>query len=121
MNFLRNVIFITTFLFLYSLAQAGDLTQEQWIDYMTKNLPIVFCNPNQYYRECFEFTQEECRENITFAIENCIDKNLDQMPEMFTIKSSRKWGSILEKCVDEEYVNTYSDQRIDNEYCRSIR
>ena len=109
------------FLFPFSLAQARDLTQEQWINFIIKNLPIVSCNPNQHYRECYEFTQEECKDNVTFALGNCIDKNLEQMPEVFTIKLSRQWGSILEKCVDEEISSTYLDQLIDNEYCRSIR
>ena len=120
-NFLRSVIIFVLIVFPFSQAQARDLTQEQWIEFMTKNLPTVFCDPSQYYRECFEVTQEECKDMVTLFIGNCIDKNIMAMPETFDLKESRTWGSILEKCVDEIYVNTYTNLRIDNEYCSSIK
>lgn len=120
MIFLRIVILAMVVLFLFSPLQAGEQTQEQWVEYMTQNLPSVFCNPNQYYRECYEITQEECKEAISDIAEGCIDKNIENLPDIFTIKESRHWGPLLEKCIDEEYSRLYSDQRIDSQYCKDL-
>ena len=123
-NFRRKVIFmmiIMIIVFPLSLAKTADLTQEQWINFMINSLPAVFCNPSQYYRECFEVIQDECKDTVTFAVINCIVNNVIEIPATFDLKESRKWGSIIEKCVDQEYVDNHANQRIDNEYCNSIK
>ena len=121
MNFLRTVIFTVTILFSFSLAHAGDLTQEQWIDYMTVNLPKVYCKSDQNYRVCYDVTQEECADTVSSTAQDCTDKKTDELPFVFTFKESRHWGSIIEKCIEAVYDETFAEQRIDGENCGDIR
>ena len=120
MFFLRIVLLVMVVLFTFSPLQAGEQTQDQWTKYMTQNLPSVFCSPNQYYRECYDISQEDCKEAISDIAEACIDQNIENMPDVFTIKESRHWGPLIEKCIDEEYSRLNSDQRIDSQYCKDL-
>jgi len=121
MKILRNIVLAATLLFPFSISQAGDLTQAQWIAFMIKGLPAAFCAPDQLYRSCFEVTAQECVETVTAAAENCLDRFAGELPEMFTFNEGRKWGPMIEKCIDAVYVGTYSGLKIDNAECNAMR
>jgi hypothetical protein len=116
------MVFIGAIFFsLFSLSYAADLTQDQWVSFMVRNLPSVFCQPGQFYIDCYEVTKEECVDAASSATEACIDNRLQELPEIFTYKESRHWGSIIEKCVDQEYSSTYIDQKKDTEECKEVK
>ena len=121
MKIIRNAVLLAIILFPFSLSQAGDLTQEQWIAFMVRGFPSAFCGPDQFYRNCFEVSAEECTETVTSAAEDCLDEVADELPETFTFEQGRKWGPVIEKCIDAAYVQTYSDLKIDSEECNAIQ
>lgn len=121
MKTLRHAVFLALILFPFSLLQAGDLTQEQWIAFMAKGFPAAFCAPDQFYRSCFEVSAEECIETVAFAAEDCLARFAGDLPETFTYEAGRKWGPIIEKCIDEAYVETYSSMKIDSAECNATR
>ena len=120
MNQLLKGLFLCILIFSFGSGQAADLTQERWINFMTKNMPSLFCKPDQYYRDCYEVTKEECEDTASFAVEACIANYIQDLPDIFSYEESRKWGAVIEKCVDEEYERTYSNQKKDTQECKEI-
>ena len=88
---------------------------------MVKGLPAAFCSPDQFYRTCFELTAQECVETVTSAAEDCLDRFADDLPETFTFKEGRKWGPMIEKCIDETYVRETASLKIDSPECNAIQ
>ena len=88
---------------------------------MTKNMPALFCKPGQYYIDCFDVTKQECEETTSFAVEACITNHTQELPDIFSYDESRRWGAIIEKCVDEYYNRAFSNQKIDTQECQEIK
>ncbi|MEW6670583.1 MAG: hypothetical protein AB1427_02715 [Thermodesulfobacteriota bacterium] len=88
---------------------------------MTKNMPGLFCKAGQYYRDCFDVTKKECEDTAALTIELCILNHSQELPDIFTYDESRRWGSIVEKCVDEEYNRSFSNQKKDTPECNEIK
>ena len=121
MNLLSKGVFLFVLIFSFSVSHAADLTQDQWISFMTKNMPTVFCKPDQYYLDCYEVAKEECKDTVAFAVQACIANHIRELPDSFSYKESRHWGAIIEKCVDEEYSRTFSNQKKDTPECKEIK
>jgi len=121
MKRLSKSVFLFVWILSFSVGHAADLTQEQWIKFMTQNMPALFCKTDQYYRDCYEVTQEECESTAAFAVEACISSHIQELPDIFSYEESRKWGALIEKCVDEEYSQTLSGQKKDTPECQETK
>ena len=121
MNLVSKWALLFVWIFSFSVGQAADLAQDRWLDFMTKNMPTAFCKSGQYYLDCYEVTKEECEDTASFAVETCIGKHIQTLPEFFSYEESRKWGAIIEKCVDEEYSRTFGNQKMDTPECKEIK
>lgn len=121
MNLLPKGVFFFVLILSFSVSHAADMAQDQWTSFMTKNMPTVFCKSDQYYRDCYEVTKEECENTAAFAVEACIANHIQELPDTFSYEESRKWGAIIEKCVDEEYSRTFSNQKMDTPECKEIK
>ena len=121
MNRLPKGVFFFGLILFFSVSHAADLLQDQWINFMTQNMPALFCKSDQYYRYCYEVTKEECEDTAAFAVQACIANHLQELPDIFTYAESRHWGAIIEKCVDEEYSQTFSNQKKDTPECKEIK
>lgn len=120
-NLLSKGAFLIIVIGFFSVCHAADLTQDRWTDFMTKNMPALFCKPDQYYLDCYEVTKEECEETAAFAVEACISTHLQELPDIFSYEESRRWGSIIEKCVDAEYIRTFGNQKKDTPECNEFK
>lgn len=121
MNLLRNSVFFLAISLLFTPACAGDLTQERWISIMIRNLPKVFCAKDQFYRVCYDVSQEDCLDAVAQATADCIDENLSLLPEAFAYKDIRHWGPVIENCIDKDYIETYVDFYVDSEECKNMQ
>ena len=121
MKILRKAIFIMVILFPLALAQAEDYTQEQWVAFINQSFPSFFCGTDQFFRECFGADEDECKDRVISLIEGCIENNILEIPEVLPFDERRRWGAIIEKCVEKEYVSTYADFLIDSDQCKSFR
>ena len=121
MKLLPKGFFLFVLISSFSLSQAADLTGDQWINFMTQNMPALLCKPDQYYLDCYEVTKEECEDTAAFAVEACIANHIQELPDVFSYEESRNWGAIIEKCVDAEYRQTFSNQKKDTQECIEIK
>jgi len=121
MKILRTAVFITLIWFPLAWAQAEDYTQEQWVGYVNRTFPGVFCGVDQYFRKCFEADEAECKDRVLSVIEECIEKSILEIPEELSFDQRRHWGSVIEKCVEKDYVSSYADFLIDSDECKGAR
>jgi len=121
MNLLSKEVFLFILICSFSIGQAADLTQDQFVNFMTKNMPALFCKPGQYYLDCYEVVKEACEDTAAFAVDACISNHMQELPDIFTYDESRKWGGIIENCVDAEYSRAFSNQKKDTQECNEIK
>ena len=121
MKILCTAIFVMVIWFPLGGAQAEDYTQEQWVDYIYRTFPGVFCGADQYFVQCFEADENECKDRLLGVIEECIEKSILEMPEVLSFDQRRHWGSVVEKCVENDYASNYADFLIDTEQCKAPR
>ncbi|UCG79042.1 MAG: hypothetical protein JSV21_04225 [Nitrospirota bacterium] len=91
-------IFITP-----SLYAANEVPRDMWLDGMSKLLPEAFCQPEQFFRQCFEVSEETCQQTATSTTRDCIEKLKGEMPEMFDTENGQYWGTQVGACAGSSY------------------
>jgi hypothetical protein len=111
---------------LFSFAQAsagawaadGVVAKSNWIDTMKTLLPNSFCSSKEYFRKCFNVTEDQCIEEAVRATKVCVLSITDQMPaELHLPDDGRNWGGKLGRCVGEAYEISLSKSRIQSGEC----
>ena len=88
------------------------------MDSMSTVLPTVFCQANQYFRQCFDVSQAECKETALSATRVCLQKYKDKIPDtLVQPKDGTYWGRIVGSCAGEAYELTLRKKRIGNQKC----
>ena len=109
------------FIILPISAQALEVSKSEWIKGMSTVLPTAFCNSNQYFRQCFSVTAEECEETAASATRICLSKNDENIPDILVQpKDGTLWGTVIGKCAGEAYEITLIKKRLNNEKCNDI-
>jgi len=121
MNVLR-VLFVTSVLIVISMTPgiANEISKDDWINGMTTALPVALCKSDQFFRQCFSVTQEECEEVALSATRVCIENNRERIPSRINQpEDGRYWGQIIGGCVGPAYVIALKDKKINNEKCNN--
>jgi len=99
-------------------ANPGGVSKEAWIDSMSTALPTAFCQPDQYFRQCFDVAQTECEESAMSASRVCLQKYKDKIPNTLTQpKDGAYWERIVGSCAGEAYEMTLRKKRISDRRC----
>ena len=122
MDSMRWGILVVIFVVLISAtANPGEVSKEAWIDSMSTALPTAFCQPDQYFRQCFDVSQTECEETAMSATRVCLQKYKDKIPNTLTQpKDGAYWGRIVGSCAGEAYEMTLLKKRISNKRCNDL-
>ncbi len=118
---MNNKTKVTIFTLLVTLSfylQAVEVNKVAWVNAMTTALPTAFCNANQYFRQCFSVTAQECEETAASATRICLNQNKNKIPSMLQQpKDGVHWGTIIGACAGEAYEVTLIKKRIKNKKC----
>lgn len=115
-----KLIFLTTLL-LPLTVNAVEVSKSDWYNGMSTALPTAFCNSNQYFRQCFSVSAQECEEIAASATRVCLNKNDKDIPStLVQPKDGTHWGTVIGKCAGEAYEITLSKKRINNAKCNDI-
>ena len=105
-------------LFLSIQANAVEVSKSEWMDKMTTGLPAYFCQSDQYFRQCFEVSAEQCEESMSSATRLCLQKYDDEIPDVLVQPSAgTSWGSIVGRCVGETYEVVNTQKRRSDAIC----
>jgi hypothetical protein len=102
-------------------ANATEVSKSDWFNGMSTVLPTAFCNSNQYFRQCFRVSAQECEETAASATRICLNKYSKEIPEtLMQPKDGTHWGTVIGNCAGEAYEITLSQKRINNAKCNDI-
>jgi hypothetical protein len=101
------------------LVIACSPSKQQFIEQFEPATVALFCQPDQYFRQCFEVTEGECRELAKRTIRGCIERFEPTMPERFDSQSGEQVGRAIGECAGRDYENTLAqrNKRISSARC----
>lgn len=102
-------------------SNATEVSKEYWMDAMKTALPATFCKSEQFFRQCFNVTVDECEKSVTLATRLCLHKYINQIPDtLLQPKDGAKWANIIGQCVGEGYQTSLSTKFKDTHRCNDI-
>jgi len=97
---------------------AAEVTKNDWLNAMATALPTAFCNPAQYFRQCFTVTAQVCEEVASSVTRVCLNKNEQDIPDkLIQPRDGIHWGTIIGVCAGRAYEASLIKKRIKNEKC----
>lgn len=101
-----------------SQALAQQVDSKTWMANMTEVMPGLFCNANNYFRQCFEVSEAECLQVATEMTRHCLDQMAGQIPAMLKLpEEGRQWGSQVGSCAGVAYERQLMANRINSARC----
>lgn len=119
MNFFKRSLFIAVSIAIVPVtACANEISREDWINSMSATLPALFCQPEMYFRQCFNVTQTKCEETALSVTRICLEKNKDKIPETLQQpQDGTSWGTVVGACAGESFELVLQKNRISNQKC----
>ncbi|MEE4329939.1 MAG: hypothetical protein V2J10_03675 [Wenzhouxiangella sp.] len=85
-------------------AAQNQLDSQTWMNGMIETLPDFFCKDDQYFMQCFEVSEAECREVTRRLTEVCIEEVTDRIPALLDMPDDgRQWGTEVGRCAGIAY------------------
>ncbi len=117
---LRLMLAVITFISIHTSSYANEIVKEAWMNSMSTALPTLFCQADQYFRQCFQITQRECEEIALSSSRVCLKKYEKDIPSVLNQpKDGNHWGSIIGSCAGESFELVLQKKRISNEKCNN--
>ena len=108
-------LFATTLSF---ASLANEVKKSDWINGMSTALPTAFCASEQYFRQCFKVTAQECEEVAASATRVCLNKHKDKIPAVLRQPDDgMQWGRVVGACAGEAFETTLIKKRVNNAKC----
>ena len=90
---------------------AQNISKSDWITYVQKALPGVICQSDQYFRQCFNVSDNNCLQVARKASLDCLSNEAPNIPKILDFIVGEQWGNIIETCVGGEYEERFSDKK----------
>ena len=112
-------ILFCAFISSLSLAASGnEVSKANWMSAIETALPTAFCNSNQYFRQCFNVTAQECEEVAASATRVCLNKNQSKIPSiLIQPEDGTHWGTVIGSCAGSAYGASLSKKLVKNKKC----
>ncbi len=99
-------------------ARAVEVPKEEWVSHMRSIIPTLFCGSEQYFRQCFDVTVEQCEETMESAARACINNLEAQIPEILVQpQDGNRWGNVIGQCVGASYEQVHKAQHTREAAC----
>lgn len=86
------------------ISAQNQLDSQIWMAGMVETLPDFFCQDDQYFMQCFEVRQAECREVTRRLTEGCLEEVTDRIPALLDMPDDgRQWGTEVGRCAGIGY------------------
>ncbi|MBF0472295.1 MAG: hypothetical protein HQK91_10950 [Nitrospirae bacterium] len=121
-RFISISLFTVIVLFTTSIpAKAVDVQKDNWVEAISTAFPVIFCQDDQYFRQCFNVTQSECEKVVLSATKVCSEKNIDKIPNILhQPDDGRYWGSYIGKCVASTFDLVYNNKFTNSSKCQDM-
>ena len=114
-------IFVIYIVIVSTDVAATEVAKDYWVGAMKTALPATFCKADQFFRQCFDVTVDECEKTVTLATRLCLHKYINQIPDtLIQPKDGAKWANIIGQCVGESSKESLVTKYRDSHRCRDI-
>lgn len=97
---------------------------EKWVEGMNQELPKALCVEKMYFRQCFQITEIECKNQALQSFNKCLSPSKAELYQKFGKKGTKElssegayWGGKLGECTGIDYEKTLITKRINSAKC----
>lgn len=100
---------------------AQEVSRARWMEGMTTALPKYLCGQNEYFRQCFKVTAQQCQQAAVSATRTCLKKNEGKIPAVLRSRDEGgKWGEVVGECTGNTYETALAAKRINSARCNNV-
>ena len=115
---MKHILTLLTLIVMTSPLSANEISKPEWLQAMETALPAAFCKSNEYFRQCYTITANECEEVAASTTRICLNKFKDQIPDVLKQPNDGAlWGTKVGECAGAAFDLSMADNRIDSELC----
>lgn len=101
-----KILFVALFSSIVAQAEVV-VTRSQFIEAMRTSLPNAFCREDQYFRKCFNVTEDDCIREGLRATKTCLLSMESQIPQKLKQpEDGRTWGEKIGQCAGTAYESS---------------
>ncbi len=93
----------------------GD--RKEWLENVEKVLPQMLCTPKEYFVECFNVGEQECKEFTHLLVRACLNNVQLALPPQIDKQQGEYWGKIVGKCSYDLYEKFMQNKKIPKPGC----
>lgn len=114
-------IIIAAGIFLISSFSFGqDVSKDMWIGQMRTALPQYFCSTQQFFRQCFNVKESQCKIVAADATDACLKQYEGKMPSKLKQPvDGTHWGQQVGMCAGNAYEVALLKQKINSAKCNN--
>jgi len=102
-------------------AQAQGVSREKWMEVMSTTLPDYLCGQNEYFRQCFKVSAQQCQQTALSATRTCLKQNESKIPAVLRSRDEGgKWGEVVGECTGNAYETALAAKRINSTRCNNV-
>lgn len=103
-----------------SVSLAQEISKDMWIGQMKTALPQYFCSAEQYFRQCFNIQESQCKMVAANATDACLKQYKGKIPSRLKQPVDGKhWGTQVGMCASNAYEVALIKQRITTPKCNN--
>lgn len=98
-----------------------SMTKEKFFEAFETAFPRELCKETQFFRQCFQVSEEECFKESLRTTKVCIFSLEKEVPSIFTTaEEARQWGSKLGSCSGRNYEISLLSKKKKTADCNDI-
>ena len=117
---MRKKLAIVMTLFLTALANGQEVSKDMWISQMKTALPQAFCSSEQYFRQCFNVQESQCKMVAADASNVCLQQYEGKIPSRLKLPADgANWGTQVGTCAGNAYEVALAQRKINTAKCNN--
>jgi len=96
---------------------ACKASKQDWIKQFEPAVVTALCEPQQYFRKCFEIDDTGCRTAMGRHVHTCLLENDPSIPDQLDQADGRRWGGEIGACAGTAYEEELSAKRRHDARC----
>ena len=93
---------------------ANSVSKADWADKMSEQMPSIMCQSNQYFRTCYNVSEQTCQSVASSAISTCLSQNDSKVPNILNEQNGRQWSSTIGQCAATKFDSQLKNKRNTN-------
>lgn len=94
--------------------------KKAWIDHVQKELPILLCNKDHYFVQCYEISPQECEAFTQVLVRACLNSVSIALPPELSVEQGQHWGQMVGRCTYDLYEKFLEKKKKDLPACKSL-